>query len=263
MKAYGAILAVHIRRLLQYRTAAAAGFATQLFFGLVRVMIFAAFFQSSAAAQPMDQTQVTSYIWLGQAFLLLVLFGPDPDIAELIRTGGVAYELLRPLDLHTSWYARCLAGRIAPMLLRCVPMLAIAMLFLSLAPPASPTAAGLWIVATLGALLLTAAFATLTTVTLLWTLSGEGLARLLPTLNWLFCGIVIPLPLLPAWSQGFVAFLPFRGMLDTPLRIYVGHMGPPEALLAIGHQLAWGVALFLFGRWLLGCRIRNLVVQGG
>lgn len=43
MTPYLAILSARFRTLLQYRAAAAAGFGTQLFWGLIRMMIFEAF----------------------------------------------------------------------------------------------------------------------------------------------------------------------------------------------------------------------------
>ena len=53
MKPYLAIFSSHFRSLLQYRAAALAGVGTQLFFGLVRLMIFDAFYRSSTIVQPM------------------------------------------------------------------------------------------------------------------------------------------------------------------------------------------------------------------
>ena len=43
MRAYWAIFSARFRALLQYRAAAAAGCVTQVFWGLIRVMIFAGF----------------------------------------------------------------------------------------------------------------------------------------------------------------------------------------------------------------------------
>jgi len=55
--------------LLQYRMAAIAGVCTQVFFGLVRVMIFDGFFRSSNLAHPMSFAHTVTYVWLGQALL--------------------------------------------------------------------------------------------------------------------------------------------------------------------------------------------------
>ncbi len=263
MRAYGAVLAAHIRTLVQYRAAALAGFGTQLFWGLIRVMIFRAFYASTTAVQPMTERDVVSYIWLGQAMLLLLPFGPDKDIRKMVETGSVAYELLRPLGVYGLWYMRCLAARFAPVLLRCVPMFLVAGLFLGLEAPASGLSAVAWLGSTAAALLLSAAFAALLSITLLWTISGEGTSRILAGLNWFLSGLLCPIPLLPDWFQSALRFLPFRGMADTPFRVYVGHIPPSEAGLAIAHQLLWAAAILLLGRALLNWRLRDLVVQGG
>src|SRR6266545_1976080 len=97
---YLAVFSARFRMLLQYRAAAAAGFGTQLFWGLIRMMIFGGFYHSTTLAQPI------TYVWLGQATLGLLLFGVDNDVRAMIRNGTVAYELLRPLDLYSLWYWR-------------------------------------------------------------------------------------------------------------------------------------------------------------
>ena len=87
MSSYAAILSANFRILLQYRAAAIAGLATQLFWGLIRVMIFEAFYRSTTADQPMNLDQVTTYIWLGQAFIMLLPWNLDRQIHALIRSG--------------------------------------------------------------------------------------------------------------------------------------------------------------------------------
>ena len=62
MSPYAAILSARFRTLLQYRTAAIAGLGTQLFWGLIRVMIFEAFYRSSNAPQPMALRDVVTYL---------------------------------------------------------------------------------------------------------------------------------------------------------------------------------------------------------
>ena len=110
MNPYLAILSSRFRTLLQYRAAAIAGIGTQLFFGLVRMMIYDGFYSSSTTTQPMTHDQVLTYIWLGQALLLLTLLAVDRDVADMIRTGNVVYEMIRPLDLYSYWYARAFSG---------------------------------------------------------------------------------------------------------------------------------------------------------
>jgi len=263
MRPYLALTSARIRVLLQYRAAALAGFGTQLFWGLIRVMIFEAFFASSTAPQPMTYTQTVTYLWLIQAMLLLIPWSVDGELRAMIRSGGVAYELLRPADLYWFWYSRALAGRVAPVLLRCIPMFIVAGLFFGLQPPASVGAAGAWLLATVGAVLLSCAITNLLAISLMWTVVGDGIMRVLGLLATLLSGSIVPLPFFPDWSQRILAFLPFAGIMDTPFRLYTGHIPADRVLAVVGHQLGWTAALVLVGRWLLSRGTRRLVVQGG
>jgi len=263
MRPYLSILSARFRTLLQYRAAAVAGFATQLFWGLIRVMIFDAFYRSTAVAQPMTYAEVVTYVWLGQAMLRLVPWDIEGDARQMVRSGAVAYELLRPLDLYSLWYCRALAWRAAPTALRALPMFALAIPFFGMQWPASWGAAAAWAAATAAALVLASAITTLLTISLLWTISGEGVSRLIPAAVVLLSGILVPLPLFPEWAQTILNLLPFRGVVDLPFRLYLGHIPPSQVLGVLAHQLAWTVGLVALGRWLLARRIRWLVVQGG
>ena len=79
MGSYLAILSARFRMLLQYRAAALAGVATQVFWGLIRIMIFEGFYRSTTQVQPMTLAQTVSYLWLGQAMLGLTLWSTDAD----------------------------------------------------------------------------------------------------------------------------------------------------------------------------------------
>ena len=177
MSSYAAVMSANFRTLLQYRTAAVAGFTTQIFWGFIRVMIFEAFFRSSTADQPMTVDEVTTYIWLGQAFIALLPWNTDRELDALIRSGLVGYELLRPVDLYNFWLARAIAYRTAPTLLRAVPLLALALLFFGMDLPASPAAGAAFVLSMMGALLISSAFTTLINVTMMWTVSGQGAAE--------------------------------------------------------------------------------------
>jgi ABC-2 type transport system permease protein len=263
MKPYLAILSSRFRMLLQYRTAAIAGVGTQLFFGIVRMMIYDAFYGSNKSVQPMSHGQVITYIWLGQAMLLLAMLDVDRDVATMVRTGSVAYELIRPVDLYGLWFSRAFSGRAAPLIMRSIPIFVIASLFFGLGAPASATAAALFLISSVGGLALAAAITTLITISMLWTVSGDGIGRLAPPLVFFFSGIGVPLPLFPDWLQRLIAILPFRGLIDTPFRIYLGHLAGVQAMMALAQQGLWIAVLMLAGRLSLQRGVSRLVVQGG
>jgi ABC-2 type transport system permease protein len=233
-------------------------------------MIYEAFYRSSTALQPMTFAEVVSYVWLGQALLAMLPWNADAEIRAMVRSGAVAYELCRPIDLYFLWYARALAWRTAPTILRAAPMCAIAVVVLPLVglgewrlagPPS--TAAALAFGATLACtLLLGCALTTLINISLLWTISGDG-AVVLTTLVTFLSGMIVPLPLFPDWAQPIVQVLPFAGLVDLPFRVFTGHIPPGAAVLVLLHQIFWTIALVLFGRWVLSHGIRRVVVQGG
>lgn len=263
MRSYSAVIRARLRTLLQYRAAALAGITTQFFWELIQVMVYAAFFSSSRVSQPMSYQQTVSYLWMIQAMLLLMPWRIDPEIAAMIRDGRVAYELAKPSDLYWLWYARVLASRLAPLLLRAPPVLIIAMLFLGLQPPVSLPSA-LAFLASLGvAVLLSSAINTLMTISLMWTVAGDGVARLISSLATILSGSMVPLPLFPDWSQAILHILPFAGLMDLPFRLYIGHIPAQELVQVLGHQILWTLVLIFIGRYSLKRGLSHLVVQGG
>lgn len=271
MNAYRAIVAARLRTLLQYRGAALGGIFTQTFFGLTRIMVLEAFYRSSAAAQPLTMTEMVGYVWLGQLTYAMFPWNVDAGVRDDVRSGNVVYELCRPLGLYQLWFSRALAWRTAPVLMRFVPMAIITAVLLPivgldewrLRPPPGLAAAAAWIAVMAGALALSCALTTLMSISMLWTISGQGVAVLTSALALLLGGMVVPLPLYPDWAQPIVYALPFAGVMDLPARLYTGNLAPAAAVWILGHQLAWTAALVVIGRRALSRATRRMVVQGG
>jgi len=271
VKPYLSALKARFRTLLQYRAAAWAGFGTQTFFGFVRVMIFNAFYASASADPPFGFPQMMSYIWLGQVLFALLPTRADPDLAAMIRSGDVAYELIRPVRLYSYWFARELAWRTAPVLLRATPMVVVAAFVFplvgagrfALGAPASVAAGALFGLSLLGALLLACCLSLLISTSMLWTLAGEGFSTIFPVIVWSLSGIVLPMPFFPEGMQRVFRLLPFRGLMDVPFRIYIGSIAAREAVLEVALQLAWVAALVWLGSALVRRGLRRVVIQGG
>jgi ABC-2 type transport system permease protein len=263
VKPYLAVLNARARVLLQYRTAAMAGVATQIFWGWIRVSVFTAFYASGSAAPPLSLADTVTYLWLTQALLVLLPMRVDGEVQAMVRDGTVAYELVRPADLYWYWFTRQLAARSVPTMLRASTLVLPAMLLFDMGLPAGLAAAGWFLLGLAGALLLSSAFSTLMAITLLWTVSGEGIARLMALVGQFLSGSYIPVLLFPAWSQAALAALPFRGIMDTPFRLYLGNLSGMAAAGALLHQVLWTLALIAAGRALLSRGLSRLVVQGG
>ena len=271
LRPYAAVFAARFKLLLQYRAAALAGFATQCWWGVMRIMVFAAFFHGAAGAQPLSLRQTIAYVWLGQAFLTLLPWTVDPDTTRMVRSGDIVFERLRPLDPYAFWLARALARRVVQPLMRAAPMALTAGVLLpavglgawGLQPPAGAPAALLFAIALVGAAALSGVISTLMDVAVAATLSDRGVGMVMTPLALVLSGNIVPLPLLPTALRAALFWQPFAGMTDIPFRIYFGELAGPAAVLGLVQQWTWIALLALAGRWLMGRTMTRLQVQGG
>jgi ABC-2 type transport system permease protein len=271
MSPYVGYFAARFRARLQYRAAAWAGIGTQVFFGLIRAMVFDALYRSSTAPQPMTHAETMSYIWLGQALLMLIPFRLDRELLHTIRTGNVVYEMARPISLHRVWMARAIADRIGPALLRFPPQILFSTLILhliglghlSLSAPAGLVPGVAFLFSAITGSLVSAAFSVLISSILFWTISGDGAVAIGVSATWFLSGIVIPLPFFPDWAQVIMRALPFRAMIDVPFRIYIGDITSVQIAVELLGQIGWVIALSLAGALSINRGMRRLVVQGG
>jgi ABC-2 type transport system permease protein len=270
IRPYAAIFRARFSLLLQYRAAALAGFGTQCWWGAIKIMVLTAYFRG-ADTTPMSLRQAIDYVWLGQAFLTMIPWSVDPEIARMIRSGDVAYERLRPLDTYSFWYARSAARRTATPLLRAVPMVVTAGVLLplsgypewGLSAPPNVEAALLFALSMGLVVALSSAIGTLMDVLTVATLSDKGVNSLAGPVIVIFSGSLVPLPLFPEWLQPLLRYQPFAGLLDTPLRIYGGHLPGLAAIAALARQAVWVVLLVLLGRALIAHFMAKIQVQGG
>jgi ABC-2 type transport system permease protein len=266
MSTYFSFFRMRFLTLIQYRTAALAGVCTQWVFGMMKVLVLYAFYQSSDASQPMLFYQAATYVWIGQAMLGIQPWSVDAEIANSVLTGQVAYELTRPLDIYAMWFARTFALRTAPTLLRAVPQFIIA-IFIVPAPyhMTLPTPCGLaaWLATILLAALLSTAFTSLMHTLILRTVRAEGVVRFMPVLVMLLSGMVVPLRLMPDWVQPFMRLQPFAGLMDLPSQLFSGSLAPANVVWVVSLQLFWTGAFVLAGRLLMKNGLSRLSVAGG
>ncbi len=265
---YLAILRARFVLMLQYRAAAFAGFATQCWWGAIKLMTFAAFY-AGAGPQPITLTQTITYIWLSQALLALLPWQADADIAEAVESGNIAYERLRPVDTHSFWLARAVAQRAANTVLRLAPMFVLAAVALPLIGqsawswrlPATGGATALFALSISLTVMLSAAFTVLLNIAVT-ALKTRRASNLAPVLVTPLSGMIVPLALMPAWSQPILFWQPFAGLCDIPYRIYFGNLTGGAALAGLCAQLLWIAAFVVGGRFWLARVMARVDMQG-
>lgn len=271
MRAYLAVLSLRFREVTQYRAAAWAGVFTQVVFGFIIFSSLEAFRQSGPEQSPMNREQLLAYVWMGQAFFALLPWNIDRDVAAMVRSGSVVYELCRPVDAYGLWFARALGWRVSGALLRSVPLiLMVGLIFrgigleaYALSPPPTLASALAFALVMPVSVLLGIAITMLLQVTVLWTHNVEGVERIGPAFVLILSGAIVPIPLFPDALQPWLEALPFRGVVDVPYRTYSGSLPPLEALRAGLQSAVWCVALVWLGRRIMERGFRRLLVFGG
>lgn len=267
MKKYMSIFRIKFLNGLQYRVAALAGLATQFAWGGLLVLLYKAFYETNPTRFPMTMQQTASYIWLQQAFLtLFASWYTDDSIFDCITDGSVAYELTRPVNLYSMWFARNVGMRLARAVLRCFPVLIFAMLLpapygLTL-PKLDAQTVGFLVSGAL-TLHIVVAYTMLSYVVTFWTMSARGVRVMFQTWCSIFAGELIPIPFLPSAVRRIVELSPFAFMQDTPLRIYSGSIAGADIAYHMLGQVIWLGILVGLGLYLMRRALRRVVAQGG
>ena len=267
MKKYLSFFRIRFQAGLQYRAAAWAGVATQFAWGFMLILMYRAFYRNGSNAFPMTFSQLSSYIWMQQAFLaMFAAWFYDDEIFSHISGGSVAYELSRPCNLYNMWFVKNMALRLSRVVLRCVPILLVAALLpepYGLSLPAGIMNAALFPLSMILGCMVLVALGMLVYISAFYTLSPMGMRILAATSMEFLCGGIIPIPFFPSWMQGVMRFLPFGSIQNTPFLIYNGLVGPGDALKNIAIQGIWLVMLVLLGKIIMKKALKKVVVQGG
>lgn len=252
---------------LQYRAAALAGMSTQLFFGFVFILVYTAFYKSGTGNTNMSLEELTSYLWLNQAFFAMIyVYHKDNEIINMIKKGDIAYELCRPQNLYFMWFIRILSSKLSSVTLRCLPIIIISLLLpkpFNLNLPISIGAFILFIILLFLSVLLISALITLMYIICFYTIDTKGTMSIFCGIADILSGQTVPIPLFPKALQIIAEFLPFAYISDFAFRVYSGNIQGISILKGLSTELFWLILIITIGLFLSNKIIKKVSVQGG
>jgi ABC-2 type transport system permease protein len=266
MRLYAAVAVSGFKRYATYRVATVAGVFTNTVFGFIVAYTYTALWDERPHLGGYGLSQALTFVWLSQALLAAVaLFGGgfQDELQERIRSGDIAVDLYRPVDLQLWWLASDL-GRAAFQLLGrgVVPMVCGALAF-ELPLPRSPFIWLWFLLSVVLAVCVGFAVRYLVALAAFWLLDGSGLSLISGLLCMFFSGMVLPLNVFPGQLGEIARALPWAAMLQVPADVFLGRHRGAGVLGALGFQAVWAVVLFAAGRALQSVATRKVVVQGG
>jgi ABC-2 type transport system permease protein len=236
---------------------------TNTVFGLILVYTYLALWDERPHLGGYDQAQAVTYVWLGQAlFATLALQGGgfETELMERVRTGEVAIDLYRPVDLQLWWLAADLGRSLFQLLGRGVIPFVFGMLVFPTAVPDDPLVWGAFVVAVALAMVVSFAIRYLVALSGFWLMDGTGALQMLMVTG-LFCsGMVLPLNVFPGAFGDVLRVLPWAAQLQMPADVL---MGEASVLGTYAFQAGWAVVLLTAGRLVQAAATRRVVVQGG
>ncbi|WP_433323690.1 ABC transporter permease [Spirillospora sp. CA-294931] len=250
------------RRHTAYPLSAAAEALTNTVFGFIRAYVLLALWSAKPGLGGYDATDAVTFCFLTQALIgPMQVFG-GLELSARVRSGDVAIDLYRPVDLQTWWLADDLARALAATLLRGVPPMLAGALFFTLTLP-GPTALAGFAAAVLLAMLVSFGIRYLVALAVFWLHDDRGLSAVSLVMSLFFSGMILPLVAFPGWLGTLAQTLPWSALIQVPADIFLGKSTGSELLSALAFQATWAVVLLAAGRALTLAARRRLVIQGG
>jgi ABC-2 type transport system permease protein len=252
------------RRQSSYRLAMVAGLFTNVVFGFIRAAIlFAAVDSAGGTLAGYDKGSISAYVWLSQGLLGAIQLNGAADVGDRVRTGDIAVDFTRPVDVQT-WHLAEDLGRAAYTLIpRGIPSVLVGALTVGLTLPAT---AWPYLLGALSIVLgVTLSFYCRFAVNVLgfWLLDTRGLRTLYMVVSTFLAGLYVPVALFPPWLHTLAYATPFPSILQVPIDVFSGRVVGADAVSAVALQCFWVAVACLAGRLLTTAGRRKLVVQGG
>ncbi|MGW5448783.1 ABC transporter permease [Streptomyces asiaticus] len=266
MRLYAAVAVSGFKRYATYRVATVAGVFTNTVFGFILAYTYTALWDERPHLGGYDLAQALTFVWLGQALLAAVALmggGFQEELQDRIRSGDIAVDLYRPVDLQLWWLSTELGRALFQLLGRGVVPMAVGALVFELRLPASPLTWLCFLLAVALAVCVGFAVRYLVSLASFWLLDGTGLSMLSGLLCLFFSGMILPLNVFPGQLGEIARALPWAAMLQVPADVFLEERRGTGLLAAFAFQAGWAVALLAAGRAVQSAATRKVVVQGG
>jgi ABC-2 type transport system permease protein len=250
-------------RYAAYPAATVAGLFTNVVFGFLRGYVLLALFQTRGEVGGYDAAHTLTYVWLTQGLIMTTYIWGWNEIAQRIRTGDIATDLVRPIHPLRAGLAFDFGRAAYHTLFRAIPPFVVGALFFRLVVPREPLVWLAFAVSVVLAIAVSYGYRLLYNLAAFWMVDNRGAMTIATLVATLFSGFLIPVPFFPGWLASIAHATPFPAMLQIPIDIFVGAASGPQILAGLSVQLAWAIVLLVGARIVFAAGVRRLEVQGG
>jgi ABC-2 type transport system permease protein len=260
---YLAIMMTSFQQAVAYRV------TTLISIALTFIWVFILYYLWQAAFSERDL--IAGYTWADMRTYVLLAYGINAlvgwrvgsQMIGAIRTGEILRELVRPLNYCGTQLPMAAGFTITEGLVSLAFTLVLGMFVLDIQAPATPGMALLFALTVIVGFITKALIVFSVSLLTFWTLNGLGLMWAQQAVISILAGTLVPIDLLPGWLRVVAEVLPMRGIVFTPVTIWLGKTEGWEIALLIGMQVAWLVTLWFFANWAWRTAFNAVEIQGG
>lgn len=204
-------------------------------------------------------TYTTISILMGNLFTMNV----QERVVDSIRTGNIALDMLKPMNIYISYLAEDLGEAVVAFFQKVLPLLVIGSLMFGIPKAASAAHFLLFTVSFIFAYFINWLLAALLGLAAYRTIQMGPMMAVKTYLIKLLSGSMIPMWFFPEGLRKLLEILPFINIYQVPLAIYIGKYSAASALLPMSVQLFWNFVLLLLFAFLQKKMADQIMVQGG
>ncbi|MDH2429498.1 ABC-2 family transporter protein [Sphaerisporangium sp. TRM90804] len=258
---YLTIFRYGFRRHAAYRAAAVAGAFTNTVFGILRAYVLIALWQARPGLAGYDVADAVTFCFLTQAFIgPMQVFGGTLDLAQRVRSGDIALDLVRPGSL-LLWSLADDLGRAAYLfLLRSIPPTLVGAVLFGIRFPAEALTWAAFALSVVIGVVVSFGLRYLVALSSCWLFDDLGVQSLSLVMTTFFSGMILPLVIFPGWLGTLARALPWAAMVQVPADVF---LGKADLAGALAFQALWAAALLAAGALATRAARRKVVIQGG
>lgn len=261
--AYAKLAELQLRTAFAYPLMVIGGLLTVLLQIFLLKAIWTAVYAGRGSVEGVDLDALITFVTLANLQLLAMRPMLVWYLERRIHEGDIGFDLVRPVPFLGQLFAQQLGATIGhlPFVVVGIPF---AVVLGSLALPASPAAAGWYLVSLVLAYGIAMLMGLLMGLVAFWTVQTLGVAVIYNFAAQFLGGALIPLYFFPDALRTVAHLLPFRAEVFIPISIYTGTISEPAAILgALAVQLVWVGVLSILAAAVWHRARRIVTVYGG
>lgn len=263
MKAYLFVTKIRVQSALAYRFNVISTILIQCLLMFAMACFWNAAYGGAKAVSGVREQDMLTYTMVSVIMGNLLTMGVEGRIESSVRSGSVALDMLKPVNIYGVYLAEDLGDMAVALFQIAVPLLMIGTAMFGFPAPASAGCFLFFLVSFSIGYLINWILAALLGMCAFKVISMGPVRNVKGFIMKLLSGSVIPLWFFPEGFQTVLEFLPFVNIYQLPLGIYIGQYTLEEMVRRTVLQMFWCAALWLIFQSVQKKAAAAVLIQGG